>query len=200
MKHKYLFIAMLSLLTGCITPFWTDALTGGSDIHPGGSTFRRIVLNSIDDGIKSELQLRNATNGLHWDEYWTEQCESFYNDRTDPDESTYIDYIIEKRRAAGLPEIDTILGRKFRSSLVIFEQDVDSKIAMELAGNAPPVRSISYSGVFTYRVRTWPENWSEYWQATEKDALGDPDISTNGMQYLEDKLKSAMLPAETPRP
>jgi hypothetical protein len=64
--------------------------------------------DTVDREIQSELH--GDKMDISWRKYWIDWCETLHYDPNLGD--TYVQYIIDKRRAAGLPEIPEIVNKQ----------------------------------------------------------------------------------------
>ena len=100
----------------------------------------------------------------------------------DPHGDSKIQYIIEQRRTAGLPEIPEINNRQFPTEWQLFTNRINLQVKKEFHGSPPP-----------YDTRTNAVAWANYWKIIKEQALHSPAISTNGVEYIIDRRKQAGL-------
>ena len=88
-------------LVGCTVDFWTDAL---STNHK--SAYDAMFLDRVGLNIKAELSGQQPYSAASWQEYWILLCKQI---QASPGMGApYIQYIINHRRAVGLPDIPEI--------------------------------------------------------------------------------------------
>ena len=181
-------IYLLSFVIACTflgcTPvvYNYDLKTGKLEKRYASSWQDAAFMDTVDIDIKAELKSKELPDGVNWHDHWIHRCESLYYDPHlgDP----YIQYIIDKRREAGLPEIPEIVERKFRSELQIFTDNVDKQAGREVQSLPPPPIVVD---------QTWVKTWADYWEVTEKLALRNPAVSTNGVEYIRNQRKQVGL-------
>jgi kynurenine formamidase len=177
-------IYLLSFVITCTFPGCSSAVysydlkTGKREKRFASSWQDAAFMDTVDDGIKAELKSKKHADSTNWHEYWISRCESLYYDPHLGD--AYIQYIIDKRRQAGLPDIPEIDKRQFRSEWQIFTDNVDEQAGREIQGFPPPVIVVD---------QTWVKTWSDYWEVTKRLALRNPAISTNGVEYIKNQIK-----------
>jgi hypothetical protein len=154
-----------------------------------------VFLSQIDDDIKRESENAPLLYGT-WREYWIDRCERLHYYES-PDEPPgiaehYIEYIISKRREAGLPDIPEIDKRQFRSLWQNWTDAVDEQLSMEAKG-LPPLT--------IFNIKQWEKTktWPEYWKVFEENLLNDHldidrAIFTNGAEYINNRRKQMGLP------
>ena len=175
-------IAAISLvLTGCSSDFYHDSVTGDYKLQPGSEMSVSIFTDSVNDDIKRELKSKQFPDGVNWHDYWINRCESLYYDPHLGD--SYIQYIINKRREAGLPDITEIDKRQFKSEWQIFTDNVNRQTDRETQGFPPP-----------YSTNRSEVAWSAYWKMINEQALNNSSLSTNGVEYINGHRKQAGLP------
>ncbi len=151
-----------------------------------------VFLSHIDDDIKRESENAPLLYGT-WREFWIERCERLHYYEDSPALSEhYIEYIIEKRREVGLPDIAEIDKRQFRSVWENWTSNVDEQLASEAEGHPP-------FSTFSVRQRRMTKTWPEYWKALEEDLLNDHlemdrVIFTNGVEYINNQRRQMGLP------
>lgn len=100
-------VILLCLLTGCSSlMYYHDRKTGLYERR--GDYFLEMFTDSVDADIKRES--RGEQVKVTWPEYWIGRCESVY--RLQGGEAL-IEYVVKKRREAGLPDIPEIDARSF---------------------------------------------------------------------------------------
>jgi len=169
--------AFLSLLPiGCSVAYRYNSATGKYETKYISGGLWGIFTDSVDHDIGRELH--GEALGISWTEHWIERCESLHYDPSLGER--YIQYIIDARRAAGLPGIPEIEKRQFRSKWQIFADNVDKQLGREREGLAPPAL---------------PEvnNWPGYWKLIKKNALRNPDLAENGSGYIEERRSQTGL-------
>jgi hypothetical protein len=159
-----------------------DLKTGKLEKRHASNWQDAAFMNTVDDDIKAELKSKEHPDNTNWHDNWISWCESlYYNPHLgDP----YIQYIINERREAGLPDIPEIDKRQFRSEWQIFANNVDKQAGREVQGLPPPPIVVD---------QTWVKTWSDYWEVTERLALRNPAVSTNGVEYVRDHRKQVGL-------
>jgi hypothetical protein len=100
---RFLLIPLLSTyLVGCTTGFWTDASSPNHQYKDYDAMFAE----SISDQIKAELSGQQPFHAASWREYWIGRCQQVYDS---PEMGAQdVQYIIDRRRQAGLPDIPEI--------------------------------------------------------------------------------------------
>jgi len=106
MKRFYLIPFIAVCLSGCTAAFWQDA---SSRNHK--KVYDTMFADSVKDDIKAELNSERPWNSPSWREFWFRRCKQVYDSpgMGDP----YVQYIVDQRRAAGLPDIPEIEKRQF---------------------------------------------------------------------------------------
>src|SRR5437867_10692959 len=101
MKHLWLILLMAVSLMGCTTGFWADAFSRNHK-----SVYDAMFADRVSDDIKSELRAESPWRASSWQEFWTRRCKQVYDS---PGMGwAYVQYIIDRRHAAGLPDIPEI--------------------------------------------------------------------------------------------
>ena len=102
---------------------------------------------SVDTRVAREMAGRRPEAGSKtWNEYWLRRLEILPAKREN--RQKYINYMIERRRQEGLPELDVWQG---------FVDSVEPRIAEEVAGGAlPNVRQINtWNGYWLWKLQGW---------------------------------------------
>jgi hypothetical protein len=185
-------IYLLSFVIACTflgcTPvvYNYDLKTGKLEKRYASSSEDAEFMDSVDDAIKLELK-NDPLNYGTWRDYWINRCEQIHYWNPPGKDEPLIQYIINKRREAGLPDISEIDKRQFRSQWQNYTDDVDERLAMESKG-LPPLSTVDVKQL--KKTKTWPE----YWRAYEENMLNNPAISTNGVEYIDNRRKQMGLP------
>jgi hypothetical protein len=124
---------LLVLSAGCTVAFWEDA----SSKQSRQQTYDRMFADSVQDNINAELKSEKPWKSATWKEYWIKRCEAAYNTPEMGDRD--VEYVVQKRRSAGLPDIPELNNRQFRSSWQAFTDYVDEQINRELHAEPPDV-------------------------------------------------------------
>jgi len=165
------------VFAGCTTDFWSDAVKQNHN-----DVYDAMFVDSVKGDINSELKLQKAPRGKTWREFWINRCEQvYYSPRMGEKD---VKYIVEQRRAAGLPDIPEIDQRQFRSRWKIFTDHVDEQINQELQGSSPPAITDG---------KIWVKTWPEYWTVMDRMALRNPAVTTNGVNYIIERRKQVGL-------
>jgi len=164
-----------------------DLKTGKLDKRYVSSSEDAEFMDSIDDDIKRESKMTPLSFET-WREYWINRCEQIHYYQPAGKDEPLIQYIINKRREAGLPDIPEIDKRQFRSQWQNFTDSVDERLAMEAKGLSP---------LTTFNIKQWKKTktWPEYWRVYETNLLNDRAISTNGVEYINNRRKQMGLPS-----
>jgi hypothetical protein len=175
MKRTLLLSIIIACLTGCTASFWEDAVSNHK------SDYDQMFADGIKDDINAELKHEkppwgNPAYGTTWREYWIVECEGVYNAPEMGD--AYVQYIIDQRSRAGLPDILEIDKRQFRSPWQVFTNHVDIDLNRELHGFPPPAISDG---------KIWVKTWPDYWKVTKET------ISPTGIEYINDRRKQLGL-------
>jgi hypothetical protein len=105
-KISFGFLVICSL-TGCSSLlYYHDPKTGLYEER--GSYLLYMFTTSVDEAIQRELRGEHVSGG--WHQYWIWRCEIVYHDEGG---EQLVQYIVRKRREAGLPNIPEIDERKF---------------------------------------------------------------------------------------
>lgn len=193
MNTYYLLTCVLLFFAGCAPVVHTyDRNTGKwSTKHFTKWEGDPVFLGQIDENVKAEAEDTPLSYGT-WQEYWIERCDAihYYGDNPTLSEH-YIEYIIEMRREAGLPDIPEIDKRQFRSVWEDWTNNVDEQLTLEAEGHSP-------LSMFSLRQRRMTKTWLEYWKAFEENFLNDHlDIDrvifTNGVEYINNRRKQMGL-------
>jgi hypothetical protein len=163
---------------GCSTVTHYNPATGKYETKFVSGTFGMFA-DVVERDIQGEL--RGDKIEVSWRDHWIDWCQTLYYDRNLGD--SYVQYIIDKRRAAGLPEITEINNRQFQSEWQIFTDKVNFQIGRESQGLPPP-----------HSIRREASAWSEYWKIIEERALRNSAVSTKGVEYINAHRKQAGLP------
>jgi hypothetical protein len=141
-------------------------------------------LGMFADTVERTIQRERSGEKLEisWREYWIDWCQVFHYASYDPHGDSKIQYIIEQRRAAGLPEIPEINNRQFPPEWQSFTNRINFQTDRELQGKPRP----DY-------VKYDASSWLEYWRSIKKQALHNPAISTNGVEYIIARRKQVGL-------
>jgi len=175
------------MFLGCTPAVYNyDLKTGKLEKRYASSSEDAEFMDSVDDAIKLELKNDPLYYGT-WSEYWINRCEQLHYNHPSGRDEPYIQYIINKRREAGLPDIPEIDKRQFRSQWQNYTDDVDERLAIEAQG----LPSLS---MFSVEQRKMTKTWLEYWKAYEKSVLNNPAISTHGVEYINNRRKQMGLP------
>src|ERR1039458_9222373 len=145
---------------GCSSVVYNyDLKTGKLEKRHASSWEDAMFMDQVDGDIKQELKFPKPsyrTACATWSEYWINRCEQIHYwsplGKDEPD----IQYIINKRREAGLPDIPEIDKRQFRSQWQNWTDAVDEQLAMESKG-LPPL------SMFSVEQRKMTKTWPEYW-------------------------------------
>lgn len=183
MKTCYPILFVSFVLMSCSSVFnYCDSRTGKLEKRNVPSWLDAAFMDSVNEDIKSELKYKEFLNDTNWHDFWIHRCESLYYDPHlgDP----YIQYVVDKRREVGLPDIPEIVNRHFRSQWRIFTDNVDKELTRESNGLPPP--TIVYQ-------QTWVRTWMDYWTVTEEMAIRNSAISTNGVEYINNQRKQMGL-------
>jgi hypothetical protein len=192
MKSRYLLFSLLLLLTSCSSVIYTyDRTTGKWSVEHftswGGDPD---LLNQIDDDVKGESENAPLLYGT-WREYWIDRCERFHYYENPVLAEHYFEYIINKRREAGLPDIPEIDKRQFRPLWENWTSSIDEELALEAKGGAP-------LSVYDVKLRIMTKTWPEYWEAEEEGWLNDhldidSIIHTNGVEHINNRRREMGL-------
>jgi hypothetical protein len=192
MKSFCPLVFLLVLLTGCASEVYTyDRQTGKWSVEHftkwGGDP---VFLSQLDDGVKSESENIPPTFGT-WRENWIDQCERLHYYEKPDLADHYIEYIINKRAEAGLPDIPEIDRRQFRSLWENWTSSINEQLALEAEGHPPLL-------MFSVEQKRMTKTWPEYWKALETNLLNDPlvidrDIVANGAEYISTQRKKMGL-------
>lgn len=186
MKSNYLTISVLLVLTSCAPVVYNYELkTGTGEKRYTSSTEDAIFMDQVDADIKLELK-NDPLNYGTWREYWINRCEQLHYWNPPGKDERYVQYIINKRSEAGLPDIPEIDNKQFRPLWQNWTNDVDERLAMEAKG-LPPLSTVDVKKL--KMTKTWPE----YWKAYEENILKNPAISTNGVEYINNRRKQMGL-------
>jgi len=188
-KNILLSLVAACTFLGCSSVVYNyDLKTGKLERRYASSSEDAMFMDTVDDDIKLESK-NDPLNYGTWREYWINRCEQihYYHGHPIGGDEPYIQYIVNKRREAGLPDIPEIDKRQFRSQWQNYTDDVDERLAMESKG-LPPLSTVDVKQL--KMTKTWPE----YWRAYEKNVLNNPAISTNGVEYINEHRKQMGLP------
>ena len=101
MKHFWLIVFMPFCFVGCTTDFWADAM---SQNHK--NVYDSMFADSIKDDIQAEVKSEKPWHASSWQDFWIGRCQQVYDS---PEMGAAdVKYIIDQRRAAGLPDIPEI--------------------------------------------------------------------------------------------
>lgn len=120
-----------------------------------------------------------------WREYWLSRCAALYHAApTQPEADRHINYILEKRRQAGLSDIPEIEQRKFPTRFELFQEEVNWAITQEKIGENP---------------LTFPfdQTWPQYWRWRVDQAHGDSRLGAAALNYIHEQRRKAGLPEIT---
>ena len=140
-------------------------------------------MDTVDTDIKAELKSQEHPDGTNWHDHWMIRSESIFYGVTNG--AVYIEYIINERHEAGLPDIPEIDKRQFPSQWQIFTDNVDKEANREAQGLPPPPIAVD---------QTWVKTWPDYWEVTKRLALRNSAVSTNGVEYIKGHRQQAGLP------
>jgi len=183
---KVIFLSFVAACTflGCAPVVYNyDLKTGKLERRHVSNVGDAMFMDTVDIDIKAELKSKEFPDGINWHDHWIHRCEQIHYSpgMGDP----YIQYIIDKRREAGLPDIPEIDKRQFRSEWQIFTDEVDKQTDREIKGFPPPAIVVD---------QTWVKTWPDYWKVTERLALRNPAILTKGVEYINEHRKQTGLP------
>jgi len=174
------------VITGC-SVYKLDLKTGKVTVWHASNWLDAVFMDEVQDGIKQELKSPHPpydSEYATWQEYWISYCESIHYGYPPRKDEPYIQYIIAKRREALLPNVPEIDNRQFRSPWRSFADNVDE----ELTNESKCLRSpLQFDG--KQLTKTWPE----FWKFTEKRAFTYPPVSTNGIEYINNRRKQMGL-------
>jgi hypothetical protein len=143
-----------------------------------------VFLNQIDDDVKGESENAPLLDET-WREYWIDRCDRLHYYEDPVLAEHYFEYIINKRREAGLPDIREIDKRQFRPLWENWTNGVNRVLALEAKGGVP-------LSVYSVKLRRMTKTWPEYWEAEDNGLLNDPlvidsIIRTNGVEYINNR-------------
>ncbi|MBI3853295.1 MAG: hypothetical protein HY298_23855 [Verrucomicrobia bacterium] len=160
-------------LAGCTTAFWTDMIPSERK-----KTYHTMFAISVKQDIKAELKSEQPWNSPTWRAFWIRRCEQVYHSQGMGD--PYVQYIVDQRREAGLPDIPEIINRDFRTAWECFRSATDPAIEREAQGLPPPA----------LEGKTWPDYWRIRFELTRFDTK----IGEKGVTYIKQKREELHLP------
>jgi hypothetical protein len=174
------------VFTGCST-YELDLKTGKVTVWHTSNWQDAEFMDEVQDNIKQEL--KNPYPSYYsecatWQEFWISYCENLHYSNPPGKDEPYIQYVIARRREALLPDIPEINNRKFRSLWRKFTDRMDEELTNESNCLQPPSQ---FDG--KQLTKTWPE----FWKFTEEGALRFTPVSTNGIEYINNRRKQMKL-------
>jgi hypothetical protein len=98
MKHLWLISMVCVCVTGCTTGFWADAIS-----RDHRNVYDAMFADTVSNNIKSESSGEQPWHAASWQEFWIKRCHQVYE--SPGMGAPHVQYIIDRRRAAGLPDI-----------------------------------------------------------------------------------------------